>query len=74
MNVVTLDDLKSIEYALNISLSKFITFSSNYCGYTFKTHDLVLNWVHTMFIKSKAAASNEDNPNWWEAISGLFED
>ena len=42
LNVVTLDDLKSIEYALNISLSKFITFADNNYRYTGKTYDLIL--------------------------------
>ena len=27
-----------------------------------------MNWVHPLFLKSKAALRKEDNPNWWEAM------
>ena len=34
----------------------------------------MVNWVHDIFINQKAAESNNYNPNWWEAISGVFVD
>ena len=33
-----------------------------------------MNWVHPLFLKAKAAASKEDNPNYWEAMNGPFAD
>ena len=38
------------------------------------TKDLIVNWVHPIFLKAKAAASKEDNPPWWEAMHGSFVD
>ena len=43
LNVATLVDLIYIEDVLNSPLFKFITFSSNNCGYTGETHDLMVN-------------------------------
>ena len=31
---------------------------------------MIVNWVHPLFLKAKSAASREDNPTWWEAMSG----
>ena len=65
LNVATLDDLPSIEDVLNINLSKFTNFAANNCGYTEITHGLMVNWVHTVFLKAKATESKEENPNLW---------
>ena len=48
---------------LNILVSKFITFVAKDCGYTGKTHGLMVNWVHHMFLKLDSAESKEDNTN-----------
>ena len=63
-------DIPSVEELLKSILAKFITFSANDCGYTGK--DLIVNWVHPLFLKAKTAASNQDNPTWWEANHGHF--
>ena len=63
LNVETLDDLTYIEDVLNIPLYKFIRFTFNYCGCTGKTYYLMINWVHPMFLESKAEASKEGNTN-----------
>ena len=34
----------------------------------------MVNFVHPLFLKAKAAASKEDNPNWWEAMKSPFAD
>ena len=31
-----------------------------------------MTWVHPWFLKAKAAANKEDNPNWWDAMNGPF--
>ena len=71
-NASTLDEFPLIGYVFNSPLSKLINFAYKSCGYTSKTHYILVNWVNTTFIKAKAAASKEDNSNWWEAMSGPF--
>ena len=31
-----------------------------------------MNWIHQILLKTKANASKEDNPNWWEAVYSPF--
>jgi hypothetical protein len=74
LNSMTLDDLSDIEKIMGSPLAKYITFAANDCGYSGSAKDLIVNWVHPLFLKAKSAASREDNPTWWEAMSGPFAD
>ena len=74
LNAATLDGFPSIGDVLNSPISNFISFATNYCGYTGTTNYLMINWVHPMFLKSKSAASKEYNLNCVEAMSGPFAD
>ena len=53
-------------------LARVITPAINYCGYQGKTKELVFNWVHLLFLKAQFEASEEDNPNWNQAMNGYF--
>ena len=68
------DDMPSIEDIMNCPLSKFIHFAANDCGYSGSRRDLIVNWVHPLFLKAKSSASKEDNPNWCEAMNGPFKE
>ena len=68
------DQVPTIQDITKSPLSKFITFAANDCNYNGTTEDLIVNWVHPLFLKAKAAASKEDNPNYWEAMNGPFAD
>ena len=59
---------------MDIPISKFITLAINNCGYSGTSEDLIVNHVHPFFLKAKATASAEDNPNWSQAINGQFAD
>ena len=65
---ITVDEL------MNSHLAKFIELAANDCGYAGSTKELICNWVHPLFLKAKSAASKEDNPTWWQAMSGPFAD
>ena len=67
-------DFPSLEELKKSPLAQFITFSANDCGYSGSTKDLIVNWVHPLFLRAKAAASKEDNPTWWGAMHGPFAD
>ena len=73
LNLVTLYDLPDIKAILNSQFSKFITFSACYYEYYESARDLIVNSIHTIFLKAKAADRKEDNTNWWEAICTPFE-
>ena len=57
------DDVPTVEELLESPLSRFITLAANSCGYTGTTQELIVNWVHPLFLKAKAEASKSDNPN-----------
>ena len=65
-NASTLDIFPSIEDILDTPLSNFIPFLSNNCGFTGKTHGVIVNQVHSMFLNTETAASKEHNKNLWE--------
>ncbi len=50
----------------------FITLTANDCGYSGTAEALIVNYVHPLFLKAKAVASKEDNPNWHDATTGNF--
>ena len=72
LNSITLDDLPYIEAILKTPLANFITFAANDCRYSGIARDLIVNWIHTFFLKYKAAASKEDNLNWREKMHSNF--
>ena len=66
------DDLPSIDDIMKCPLSKFIHFAANDCSYRGTWRNLVVNWIHPLFLKAKSAASKEDNPSWKDAMNGDF--
>jgi len=68
------DDVPTVEELLESPLSRFITLAANSCGYSGTTQELIVNWVHPLFLKAKVEASKTDNPNWWEAMKSPFAD
>ena len=67
-------DVPTVEELLDSPLSCFISFAANSCGYNGTTRELIVNWVYPSFLKAKAEASKEDNPNWWQAMKSPFVD
>ena len=68
------DSIPTITELLDSPISKFITLAANNCGYKGTTQYLIVNYVHPLFLKDKAAASQEDNPNWRQSMNGQFAD
>ena len=65
---MTLDDLPDIEAIFKSPLTKYITFSADYCGYSGSARDLIANQIHPILLKFKVSYSKEDIPNWWEKM------
>ncbi|KAL7460298.1 hypothetical protein ACHAXS_001818, partial [Conticribra weissflogii] len=65
-------EVPSVEALLRSSIAKFITFAATEVGYSGTVENLVCEWIHPMMLQAKAAASKEDNPNWWQAMNGPF--
>ena len=68
------DDLPSIEDIMKCPLSNFIHFAANDCGYRGTKRNLIVNWIHPLFLRAKSAASKEDNPSWKDAMNGDFKE
>jgi hypothetical protein len=66
------DGVPTVEEILNSPIAKFIHFAAQESGYEGGVKDLIVTWVHPLFLKAKSAASKEDNPNWWQAMNGPF--
>jgi hypothetical protein len=68
------DSLPSISDLINSPLSKYITLAANDCGYDGMAEELMVQYVHPLFLRAHSAASKEDNPGWWEATRVKFAD
>ena len=75
MNKPTLVDTDgdTVEDIMDCPLLYFIHFSTNDCGYYGSWLDLVVSWVHSLFLKTRSTAGKEDILNWREAmVNGDF--
>jgi hypothetical protein len=55
-------------------LAKYITLAVNDCGYSGTAKELIVSYVHPLFLKAHSAASKADNPSWRKATRGKFAD
>ena len=53
-------------------LSEYITLVANDCGYLGNTKEMIVNWVHPLFLKAKSMGSAENIHNWRQVIEGWF--
>jgi len=60
----------SVEELMASPLAKFIHLAVDNTKYSGSTKELIANYVHPLFLKAKAQASSEDNPNWNQAMYG----
>jgi hypothetical protein len=68
------DSLPSISDLINSPLSKYITLAANDCGYDGTVEELIVSYVHPLFLRAHSAASKLGNPGWREANRGKFAD
>jgi hypothetical protein len=68
------DSLPSISDLINSPLSKYITLAANDCGYDGTAEDLLVSYVHPLFLRAHSAASKLDNPGWQKTTRGKFAD
>jgi hypothetical protein len=68
------DSLPSISDLINSPLSEYNTLAANDCGYNWTAEELIVQYVHPLFLRAHSAASKEDNPGWQEATWGKFTD
>ena len=73
-NMMVGEELSIIDELMDSPLDKYISLATNDFGYGGMADELIVNYVHLLFLKAKSAASREDNPNWREDTSGVFDD
>jgi hypothetical protein len=66
------DSLPSISDLINSPLSKYITLAANDCGYDGTAEELIVSYIHPLFLRAHSAARKMDNPGWREATWGKF--
>jgi hypothetical protein len=66
------DSLPSISDLINSLLSKYITLAANDCGYDGTVEELIVSYVHPLFLRAHSAASKLDNPGWCKTTRGKF--
>ena len=66
------DSLPSISNLINSPLSKYITLAANDCGCDGTAEEVIVSYVHPLFLRAHSAASKLDNPGWQEATRGKF--
>ncbi len=66
------DEFPTVANLMDSPRAKYITLAANECGYSGTEEELIVNYVHSLFLKKHAAASKEDNPSWKQATQGKF--
>jgi hypothetical protein len=61
------DGIPTVAELMSSPLAKYITLAANDCGYSGTAEELIVNYVHPLFLKAYSAASKLDNPSWKEA-------
>ena len=75
LNSMNLEEIiPTITELLDSPISNYITLAANDCGYSGTAEDIIVNYVHPLFLKAKAAESSEENPNWRQEMNGQFAD
>jgi len=68
------DGILTVADLMDSPLAKYITLAANDCGYGGTAEELIVSYVHPLFLKAHSAASKEDNPSWKQATQGKFAD
>ena len=46
----------TVDYLMDIPLADYVNLSDNYCGYGGTVEELIVNYVHPFFLKTKSVA------------------
>ncbi len=61
------DGIPTVAELMDSPLAKYITLAANDCEYSGMAEELIVNYVHPLFLKAHSAANKLDNPSWKEA-------
>ena len=61
------DGIPTVADLMDSPLSQYITLAANDCGYSGTAEELIVSYVHPLFLKAHSAASKLDSPSWKEA-------
>ena len=62
----------TVAETLAIPIYEYINIIANDCGYSGTAEEIIVNYVHTLFLKANSAETREENNNWCEATTGTF--
>ena len=72
MSLILDNTIPTVADLLASSLAKYITLAANDCGYSGNAKELIVAYLHPLFLKTHSAAIKTDNPSWCEATRGKF--
>ncbi len=59
--------IPTVAELMDSPLAKYITLAANVCGYSGTAEELIVTYVHPLFLNVHSAASKLDNPSWKKA-------
>jgi hypothetical protein len=68
------DGILTVAEMMDSPLAQYISLAANDCGYSGTAEELIVNYVHPLFLKAHSAASKLDNTSWKESTRGKFAD
>jgi hypothetical protein len=72
---LTLDKtIPTVPDLLASPLARYISLAANGYGYSGTAEELIVLYIHPLFLKAHSAASKADNPSLQEATRGKFAD
>ena len=59
----TTDGITTVDDLMDSPLAQYITLAASDCGYGGTAEELIVSYVHPLFLKAHSAASKLDNPS-----------
>ena len=66
------DSIPTVVELLDSPIYNLITLATNDCSYEGTNEYLIVHYLHPLFMKAKACASQADNPDLRQAMDGQF--
>ena len=61
------DGIPTVADLMDSPFAQYITLAANDCRYSGTAAELIVSYVHPLFLKAHSAASKLDSPSWKEA-------
>ena len=63
------DGIPTVADLMDSPFAQYIILAANDCGYSGTVEELIVSYVHPLFLKAHSAASKLDNPSWKKLLN-----